>query len=165
MLKICSLQRWSWKVVDEHWYMHNALNNNSKTPACCVQFLPFAACYMQQRSICYLMNICSSHIIPHVFLQHWDLDDEYEHQGSHVFLPGGNLRLLEGLAQGIPTFYNATARLLQYSSTGVRMLLVCCRAVRQRDIIFCIRCWSLSSNRLVCVHVLCCSSMQVEHAR
>lgn len=52
-------------------------------------------------------------------VQHWDLDDEHEHQGCHVFLPGGNLRLLEGLAQGIPIFYNAPARLLQYSSTGV----------------------------------------------
>jgi hypothetical protein len=53
------------------------------------------------------------------YAQHWDLDDEHEHQGSHVFLPGGNLRLLEGLAQGLPIFYNAPARLLQYSSTGV----------------------------------------------
>lgn len=36
-----------------------------------------------------------------------------------VDVTGGNLRLLEGLAQGIPTFYNAPARLLQYSSSGV----------------------------------------------
>jgi hypothetical protein len=40
-----------------------------------------------------------------------------------VFLPGGNLRLLEGLAQGVPIFYKAPARLLQYSSTGVSTLL------------------------------------------
>jgi hypothetical protein len=57
-----------------------------------------------------------------VLLQHWDLDDEHEHQGSHVFLPGGNLHLLAGLAQGLPIFYSAPARLLQYSSTGVRVI-------------------------------------------
>ncbi|WIA32039.1 hypothetical protein OEZ86_002891 [Tetradesmus obliquus] len=54
-------------------------------------------------------------------MRHWDLDDEYEHGGSHVFLPGGNLRLLEGLAQGLPIFYNSTARLLQYSAAGVQV--------------------------------------------
>uniref|UniRef100_A0A383WKI0 Amine oxidase domain-containing protein n=1 Tax=Tetradesmus obliquus TaxID=3088 RepID=A0A383WKI0_TETOB len=54
-------------------------------------------------------------------MRHWDLDDEYEHGGSHVFLPGGNLRLLEGLAQALPIFYNSTARLLQYSAAGVQV--------------------------------------------
>eukprot|EP00882_Tetradesmus_deserticola_P027363 GHRQ01030261.1.p2 GENE.GHRQ01030261.1~~GHRQ01030261.1.p2 ORF type:complete len:133 (+),score=71.63 GHRQ01030261.1:173-571(+) len=53
-------------------------------------------------------------------MRHWDLDDEHEHQGSHVFLPGGNLRLLQGLALDLPIFYKAPARLLQYSSAGVR---------------------------------------------
>jgi hypothetical protein len=56
-------------------------------------------------------------------MKHWDLDDAHEHQGAHVFLPGGNLRLLEGLAQGIPIMYDTPARLLQYCTSGVRQQL------------------------------------------
>lgn len=44
----------------------------------------------------------------------------YEHKGAHIFLPGGNLRLLEGLAQGLPVLYRARARLVEYCKTGVR---------------------------------------------
>lgn len=47
-------------------------------------------------------------------------DDQFEHQGAHVFLPGGNLRLLQGLAKDIPIMYNTPARLLQYCESGVR---------------------------------------------
>jgi lysine-specific histone demethylase 1 len=36
-----------------------------------------------------------------------------------VFLAGGNLRLIEALAEGLPVFYNSPARLLQYSKQGV----------------------------------------------
>eukprot|EP00775_Hariotina_reticulata_P006150 gene6150-6387_t len=54
-------------------------------------------------------------------MKHWDLDDAHEYQGAHVFMPGGNLRLLEGLAQGIPIMYNTPARLLQYSAAGVQV--------------------------------------------
>jgi hypothetical protein len=43
----------------------------------------------------------------------------FEHQGAHVFLPGGNLRLLQGLARGIPILYKTPARLIQYCSKGV----------------------------------------------
>lgn len=46
-------------------------------------------------------------------------DDTWEHQGAHVFLPGGNLRLLQGLARGIPIMYSSPARLVQYSAKGV----------------------------------------------
>jgi hypothetical protein len=50
-------------------------------------------------------------------------DDLYEFEGSHVFLPGGNLRLVQALGQDVPIFYKAPARLVQYSETGVRMAL------------------------------------------
>lgn len=49
----------------------------------------------------------------------WLQDDAFEHQGAHVFLPGGNLRLLEALAKDMPIMYNTAARTLQYCSTGV----------------------------------------------
>ena len=47
-------------------------------------------------------------------------DDQYDHTGAHVFLPGGNLRLLQGLAKDIPILYNSPAQLIQYCSKGVR---------------------------------------------
>eukprot|EP00879_Flechtneria_rotunda_P010703 GHRR01011185.1.p1 GENE.GHRR01011185.1~~GHRR01011185.1.p1 ORF type:complete len:666 (+),score=276.42 GHRR01011185.1:1382-3379(+) len=54
-------------------------------------------------------------------VRHWDLDSEHEHEGAHVFLPGGNLRLLQGLVQGVPILYKARARLVQYSTSGVQV--------------------------------------------
>jgi lysine-specific histone demethylase 1 len=48
-------------------------------------------------------------------LQHWDLDDPYEHPGDHVFLPGGNLRLVAALAADVPIFYSAPVTLVDYS--------------------------------------------------
>lgn len=56
-----------------------------------------------------------------VCMKYWALDDMFEHQGAHVFLPGGNLRLLQGLAKGIPILYKTPARLIQYCSKGVRV--------------------------------------------
>lgn len=53
-------------------------------------------------------------------------------QGAHVFLPGGNLRLLEALAQGVPIAYNARARLVQYCSTGVSARLLSLPATPHR---------------------------------
>lgn len=52
-------------------------------------------------------------------MRHWDLDDPYELQGAHVFLPGGNMRLVAALADGVPVLYNCPAQLVQYSSQGV----------------------------------------------
>lgn len=47
-------------------------------------------------------------------------DDMWEHQGAHVFLPGGNLRLLQGLAKDVPILYKTPAQLIQHCSQGVR---------------------------------------------
>ena len=37
-------------------------------------------------------------------------------QGEHVFLPGGNLRLVEGLLTNIPILYNAVVTHVDYSA-------------------------------------------------
>ena len=47
-------------------------------------------------------------------------DDMWEHQGAHIFLPGGNLRLLQGLAKDVPILYKTPAQLIQHCSQGVR---------------------------------------------
>lgn len=52
-------------------------------------------------------------------------DDTYEHQGAHVFLPGSNLRLLQGLAKGVPILYKTPALLVQYCDKGVRHIAGC----------------------------------------
>jgi len=51
-------------------------------------------------------------------MKHWDLDDAHELQGAHG-LRGGDLRLLEALAEGLPIMYNTPARLVQYCASGV----------------------------------------------
>lgn len=61
----------------------------------------------------YLIHVCAR--------CHVCQDDLYEHDGAHVFLLGGNLRLLQGLARGLPVTYNTPARLVQYCSHGVSM--------------------------------------------
>eukprot|EP00976_Prorocentrum_cordatum_P082258 1184743-Prorocentrum_minimum.AAC.2 len=38
-------------------------------------------------------------------LAFWDQDDPHEIEGDHVFLPGGNMRLVAALAEGVPIFY------------------------------------------------------------
>ncbi|GMH38451.1 hypothetical protein BSKO_06335 [Bryopsis sp. KO-2023] len=49
----------------------------------------------------------------------WDQDDPYELLGSHIFLPGCNLRLVAALADGLPVFFNSMVHTIQYTKEGV----------------------------------------------
>jgi len=58
-----------------------------------------------------------------------------------VFLPGGNLRLLQGLAKDIPIMYSTPARLLQYCESGVRATLpITCSVYAASIDLACITC-------------------------
>lgn len=43
-------------------------------------------------------------------------DDAYEMMGEHVFLPGGNLRLVEGMLRDVPVMYNVVVQRIEYGS-------------------------------------------------
>ncbi|BDA49228.1 Lysine-specific histone demethylase 1 homolog 1 [Coccomyxa sp. Obi] len=52
-------------------------------------------------------------------LRTWDQDDPHEMQGAHTFLPGGNLRLVAGLTDGLPIMYNSVVKEIRYSTKRV----------------------------------------------
>ncbi|EIE24819.1 hypothetical protein COCSUDRAFT_36098 [Coccomyxa subellipsoidea C-169] len=52
-------------------------------------------------------------------LRTWDQDDPHEMQGAHTFLPGGNLRLVAALQEGLPIMYNSVVMEIRYSKNGV----------------------------------------------
>ncbi|KAK9846501.1 hypothetical protein WJX81_005367 [Elliptochloris bilobata] len=52
-------------------------------------------------------------------MRSWDQDDPHEMLGAHVLLPGGNMRLVEALAEGLPVLYNSVVTDVAYSSGGV----------------------------------------------
>ncbi|KAG1663128.1 hypothetical protein FOA52_000650 [Chlamydomonas sp. UWO 241] len=47
-------------------------------------------------------------------LRAWDQDDPYELMGEHVYLPGGNVRLVEGLLEDVPVLYNSVVSRIEY---------------------------------------------------
>ncbi|KAK9918934.1 hypothetical protein WJX75_008165 [Coccomyxa subellipsoidea] len=52
-------------------------------------------------------------------LRTWDQDDPHEMQGAHTFLPGGNLRLVAALTEGLPIMYNSVVKEIRYSKNRV----------------------------------------------
>lgn len=55
-------------------------------------------------------------------LAFWDQDDPYEMGGDHCFLPGGNVRLVSALAEGVPIFYGKQVHTIRYGTSGVQVV-------------------------------------------
>eukprot|EP00897_Mesotaenium_endlicherianum_P005957 jgi/Mesen1/538/ME001041S10744 len=72
-------------------------------------------------------------------LAHWDQDDPYEMGGDHCFLTGGNGRLIEALAEGLPISYGHTVEEIEYGDLGVRVTAVSAsgRRVFEGDMALC----------------------------
>lgn len=51
----------------------------------------------------------------------WSLDDAFDFDGDHVWLPGGNVRLVAALAEGVPVLYNSVVKRIRYCSAGVEV--------------------------------------------
>lgn len=51
----------------------------------------------------------------------WSLDDAFDFDGDHVWLPGGNVRLVAALAEGVPVVYNSAVKQVRYCSAGVEV--------------------------------------------
>jgi lysine-specific histone demethylase 1 len=66
------------------------------------------------------VEFASAQRLPKLSAKHWDIDDAHEFMGAHCFPPGGGLRLVASLAEGIPVLYRCPATLVRYSrSEGV----------------------------------------------
>ncbi|EEH51963.1 histone deacetylase, partial [Micromonas pusilla CCMP1545] len=48
----------------------------------------------------------------------WDQDDPYDFEGNHVFLRGGNGRIVSALARDVPVFYNHDVCSVSYPGEG-----------------------------------------------
>ncbi|KFK38718.1 hypothetical protein AALP_AA3G150900 [Arabis alpina] len=66
---------------------------------------------------------------------YWDQDDPYEMGGDHCFLAGGNWRLVNALAEGLPIIYGKTVDTIKYGERGVEV--VSGSQVFQADMILC----------------------------
>lgn len=53
-----------------------------------------------------------------ISLGQWDQDDHYNFTGDHVFLPGGNVRLVAAMARDVPVFYEHAVSKIQYPMPG-----------------------------------------------
>ncbi|TYI29568.1 hypothetical protein ES332_A05G325300v1 [Gossypium tomentosum] len=55
-------------------------------------------------------------------LAFWDQDDPYDMGGDHCFLPGGNGRLVQALAENVPILYEKTVHTINYGNDGVQVM-------------------------------------------
>ncbi|KAG2317877.1 hypothetical protein Bca52824_020999 [Brassica carinata] len=53
---------------------------------------------------------------------YWDQDDPYEMGGDHCFLAGGNWRLINALAEGLPILYGKRVDAIRYGEGGVEVV-------------------------------------------
>ena len=68
------------------------------------------------------LEYANAGLLSELSLAFWDQDDPYEMGGDHCFLPGGNVRLVSALAEGIPIFYGKQVHTIRYGSSGVQVI-------------------------------------------
>ncbi|XVF23532.1 hypothetical protein REPUB_Repub13aG0046600 [Reevesia pubescens] len=61
-------------------------------------------------------------LVSKLSLAFWDQDDPYDMGGDHCFLPGGNGRLVQALAESVPILYEKTVHTISYGSDGVQVM-------------------------------------------
>ncbi|CAI9296152.1 unnamed protein product [Lactuca saligna] len=67
------------------------------------------------------LEYANAGLLSKLSLAFWDQDDPYDMGGDHCFLPGGNWRLVQALAENIPILYEKTVNSIRYSSDGVQV--------------------------------------------
>ncbi|CAM6091479.1 unnamed protein product [Calypogeia fissa] len=68
------------------------------------------------------LEYANAGLLSNLSLAFWDQDDPFEMGGDHVFLPGGNVRLVAALAETVPIFYGKTVHSITYGSDGVKVV-------------------------------------------
>ncbi|GLJ52457.1 hypothetical protein SUGI_1115660 [Cryptomeria japonica] len=68
------------------------------------------------------LEYANAALLSKLSLAFWDQDDPYEMGGDHCFLPGGNGRFIQALADGLPIIYDKSVQAIRYGSDGVQVL-------------------------------------------
>lgn len=68
------------------------------------------------------LEYANAGLISKLSLAFWDQDDPYDMGGDHCFLPGGNGRLVQALAENVPILYEKTVHSIRYGSDGVQLI-------------------------------------------
>eukprot|EP00884_Botryococcus_braunii_P000714 jgi/Botrbrau1/10643/Bobra.53_2s0002.1 len=68
---------------------------------------------------CANLEFANASLVSSLSMRYWDQDDPYELHGAHCFIPGGNIRLVSALTEGLPILYNSVVREVRYSAAGV----------------------------------------------
>ncbi|KAH1055376.1 hypothetical protein J1N35_033441 [Gossypium stocksii] len=67
------------------------------------------------------LEYANAGLVSKLSLAFWDQDDPYDMGGDHCFLPGGNGRLIQALAENVPILYEKTVHTIRYGSDGVQV--------------------------------------------
>jgi lysine-specific histone demethylase 1 len=71
---------------------------------------------------CANLEYANAGLLSKLSLAFWDQDDPYDMGGDHCFLPGGNGRLVQALAENVPILYEKTVHTIRYGSDGVQVI-------------------------------------------
>ena len=67
------------------------------------------------------LEYANAGLLTKLSLAFWDQDDPYEMGGDHCFLPGGNVKIIQALAEDIPVLYGKTVHTIKYGPEGVKV--------------------------------------------
>ncbi|KAI4347689.1 hypothetical protein L6164_008477 [Bauhinia variegata] len=67
------------------------------------------------------LEYANAGLLSNLSLAFWDQDDPYDMGGDHCFLPGGNGKLVQALAENVPILYEKIVHTIRYSSDGVQV--------------------------------------------
>lgn len=68
------------------------------------------------------LEYANAGLLSKLSLAFWDQDDPYDMGGDHCFLPSGNGRLVQALAENVPILYEKTVNTIRYGSDGVQVI-------------------------------------------
>ncbi|KAG1354995.1 lysine-specific histone demethylase 1 [Cocos nucifera] len=68
------------------------------------------------------LEYANAGLLSKLSLAFWDQDDPYDMGGDHCFLPGGNGRLIQALAENVPIIYEKTVHTIRYGGDGVQIV-------------------------------------------
>ncbi|KAL6652236.1 hypothetical protein ACP70R_011161 [Stipagrostis hirtigluma subsp. patula] len=69
------------------------------------------------------LEYANAGLLSRLSLAFWDQDDPYDMGGDHCFLPGGNGRLVQALAENVPIVYERTVHTIRYGGDGVQVVV------------------------------------------
>ncbi|CAN4126612.1 unnamed protein product [Withania somnifera] len=68
------------------------------------------------------LEYANAGLISKLSLAFWDQDDPFDMGGDHCFLPGGNIKLVQALAENVPILYEKIVHTIRYGSDGVQVV-------------------------------------------